>query len=191
MPMLACLFDTETTGIYNYRAPASDPSQPDVVQLCAMLCDEERVYSAVNLFVHGDTDIPEDAYKVHRIDRALTARVGVTRIRACQVLDSFARKADVLVGHNIEFDINIMMAATLREGGKGEALKKPRFCTMKEAVQHCKLPNPNRPGQFKWPTLQEAYQILIDKRGFSGAHDAMADARATYELYRVLVCNAN
>jgi DNA polymerase-3 subunit alpha len=156
-----------------------------------MLCDEQQVYSAINVFIHTETEIPEDAYKVHRIDRALTERVGITRLRACQLLDSFARKADVLVGHNIEFDINIMMAATLREGGKGEALKKPRFCTMKEAVEHCKLPNPKRPGQYKWPSLQEAYTILIDARGFSGAHDAMADARATYELYRVLVCNAN
>jgi DNA polymerase III epsilon subunit-like protein len=187
--MLACLFDTETTGIYDYRAPASADHQPDVVQLCAMLCDEDKVYSAINVFVHSDSEIPEAAYAVHRIDRAMTARVGISRLRACQLLDSFARKADVLVGHNIDFDIGIMMTATLREGGKGESLKKPRFCTMKEAVQHCKLPNPKRPGTFKWPSLQEAYTILIDQRGFSGAHDAMADARATYELYRVLVSN--
>jgi DNA polymerase III epsilon subunit-like protein len=84
-----------------------------------------------------------------------------------------------------------MRTATLREGGKGECLNKPRFCTMKEAVDHCKLPNPKRPGTYKWPSLQEAYQILIDSKGFSGAHDAMADARATYELYRVLRRNSN
>jgi DNA polymerase III epsilon subunit-like protein len=156
-----------------------------------MLCDEERVYSAINVFIHAETEIPTEAFEIHRIDRAMTARVGISRMRACQLLDSFAGKADILVGHNIGFDVNMMLTATLREGGKGINLKKPRFCTMKEAVSHCKLPNPKRPGTYKWPTLQEAYQILIDSKGFSGAHDAMADARATYELYRVLRRNTN
>lgn len=189
--MLACLFDTETTGIYDFKALAEAEHQPDVVQLCAMLCDEDRVYSAINLFIHSDTEIPDAAFQVHRIDRALTEKVGISRVRACQVLHSFAVKADILVGHNIDFDCNIMRTAVLREKGNGGFLNKPRFCTMKEAVPHCKLPNPKRPGTYKWPSLQEAYQILVDSKGFSGAHDAMADARATYEVFRVLRRNAN
>lgn len=189
--MLACLFDTETTGIYDFRAHANSEHQPDVVQLCAMLCDEDRVYSAVNLFVHTETDIPDAAFQVHRIDRALTEKVGVSRETACRMLYSYALKADVLVGHNIDFDCNIMRTAILREGGQGGFLNKPRFCTMKESVEHCKLPNPKRPGSYKWPSLIEAYQILVDSKGFTGAHDAMADARATYEVYRVLRSNAN
>jgi DNA polymerase III epsilon subunit-like protein len=184
--MLACLFDTETTGKYVYSAPAGAECQPDVVQLCAMLCDKERVYSAINLFIHADTEIPEEAYAIHRIDRNMTAKVGISRLRACQLLDSMAAKADELVGHNIDFDVNMMITAMLREGGKGANLKKPRFCTMKSATEHCKLPNPKFPGKYKWPSLQEAYGILVDSKGFSGAHDAMADARATYELYRIL-----
>lgn len=184
--MLACLFDTETTGIYNYKLPANHPDQPDVVQLCAMLCDKEKVYSAINLFIHEDTEIGEGAYNVHRIDRKMTERVGISRLRACQLLDSFARKADILVGHNISFDVNMMLAANYRSGGQGLSLKKTQFCTMKSSTDICKLPNPKRPGAFKWPSLKEAYEILVDPRGFEGAHDAMADARATYELYRVL-----
>jgi DNA polymerase III epsilon subunit-like protein len=189
--MLACLFDTETTGIYDFRAPASAEHQPDVVQLCAMLCDEERVYSAINLFIHAETEIPEAAFEVHRVSRELTEKVGVSRVRACQLLDSFAKKADILVGHNIDFDVNIMTTAMLREKGNAASMKKPRFCTMKRAVEHCKLPNPRRPGTYKWPSLMEAYQILVDSKGFTGAHDAMADARATYEVYRVLSRNPN
>lgn len=184
--MLACLYDTETTGIYDFRAPANAEHQPDVLQLAAILCDEERIYSAFNVFIHAETEIPEEAYAVHRIDRKMTEKVGISRLRACQLLDAYLAKADVIVGHNIDFDVNIMMSAMMREGGKGHNLKKPRFCTMKSAVDHCKLPNPKRPGSYKWPSLQEAYQILVDSKGFSNAHDAMADVRASYELYRVL-----
>lgn len=189
--MLACLFDTETTGIYDWKAPAKADHQPDVLQLCAMLCDTERVYSAFNIFIHADTEIPPESYEVHRIDRKMTERVGLSRLRACQLLDSYLAKADEIVGHNVDFDINIMRTAMLREGGGGAKLNKPRFCTMKNSVDHCKLPNPKRPGTFKWPSLQEAYTILVDSKGFTGAHDAMADARATYELYRILRRNSN
>ncbi len=189
--MLACLFDTETTGIYNFNRPADHESQPDVIQLAAILCDEEKIYSSFNIFVHAETEIPEEAYAIHRIDRKMTARVGVTRHRACQLLDSFARNADILVGHNIEFDVKIMRTAMLREKGNAAAMNKASFCTMKQAVEHCKLPNPKRPGTFKWPSLQEAYQILVDAKGFVGAHDAMADIRATYEVFRVLRPNLN
>lgn len=184
--MLSLIFDTETTGIYLFNYPVDHPDQPDVVQLCAMLADEERVYTAVNMFIHTETPIPEEAYAVHRINREMTARVGVSRSTACRTLDNMARKADVLVGHNIDFDIKIMMAATLREGGAGEALKKTSYCTMRNSTDVCKIPNPRFPTKFKWPKLTEAYEMLVDPRGFDGAHDAMADARATHALYRVL-----
>lgn len=184
--MLICCFDTETSGIFDYKAPVTAPHQPDIVQVCAWLADKERIYSKFNVFVHADTEIPQEAFEVHRIDRDLTARVGVSRIRACQMLDSFARKADLLVGHNISFDIKMMMAASIREGGKAESLKKPSYCTMLNATDVCKIPNPRFPNKYKWPNLQEAFKILVDPRGFDGAHDAEADVGASYELFKVL-----
>lgn len=186
--MLSLVYDTETTGVYNWRLPPLDPSQPDVLQLCAMLCDEERIYTQVNVYVHGDTEIPQGAFDVHRIDRDMTARVGISRLRLCNLFASLVLKADVLVGHNEDFDNGVMRTAMLREGGNGKLLNKPRYCTMKRSTEICKLPsaNPKHADTFKWPSLQEAYKILVDPRGFEGAHDAYADVKATYEVYRVL-----
>lgn len=186
--MLALIFDTETTGLYERRRIPSAECQPDIVQVFGMLADTERVYSHFNLFVHSEVPIPPEAYQAHRIDRKMTEKVGVSRLRAVQIFDSFARKADILVAHNIEFDINVMRTAFNREGGKGICLSKPMFCTMMNAIDRCKIPHPKprTPGEFKWPTLTEAYTTLVDPRGFSNAHDAEADVRACYEVYRVL-----
>ena len=191
--MLALVFDTETAGLYQRKLPPSHPSQPEVLQLCAWLVDDVKVYSSFNVFIHGESAIPKEAYEVHRIDRDMTARVGISRLRACQMLDAYAKKADVIVGHNLDFDIGIMKAAFHREGGTGVSLNRPQFCTMHNSTNVCKIPHPKpfRAGEFKWPSLQEAYTMLVDPRGFDGAHDAEADVRATYEVYRVLRNNTN
>ncbi len=186
--MLALIYDVETSGLFNKRARPGDECQPDVLQLCAMLCDDERVYSVLNLYVHGERPIPAEATAIHRIDREMTAKVGVSRLRMCQLFSSFAKSADVLVGHNQDFDNFMMRSEMLKEGGNGQLMNKAQFCTMKASTKICKIPHktPRHPEDYKWPSLQEAYKALVDPRGFDGAHDAFADVTATHEVYRVL-----
>ena len=190
--MLSFIFDTETTGVIQKKLPLDHPDQPEVLQLCGMLVDEDKIFSMFNVFVHGDTPIPQEAFEVHRIDRDMTARVGITLTRMVQLFASFAEKADVLVGHNIDFDSRMIRLSMIRENGKAQrinqVLGKPHYCTMLQSVEVCKIPHPKprRVGEFKWPSLQEAYKTLVDPRGFEGAHDAFADVTATREVYRVL-----
>jgi DNA polymerase-3 subunit epsilon len=186
--MMSLLFDVETTGKFNYRLPPGDDSQPDVLQLAAILADENRTYATLNVYIHGESPVPEEAYKIHRIDRDMTAKVGISRKRMCQIFADLLQKADVLVCHNTDFDVAMMRSSMLREGGNGKLLNKPLFCTMKRSTERCKIPHPKpfRAGEFKWPSLQEAYQILVDPRGFEEAHDAWHDICATREVYRVL-----
>lgn len=186
--MLALVYDTETTGLLDFKKPLTANSQPDVVQLCAKLSLDGKIVSSVNMFVHSEVNIEEKAYETHRIDRDMTARVGVSRLTMIKTFTAMAMKADVLVAHNEEFDAKILTVAALREGGKAEVFqKKARFCTMKKATDICKVPHATRPGAFKWPSLKEAYAILVDPRGFANAHDAEADVDACHEVYRVLV----
>jgi DNA polymerase III epsilon subunit-like protein len=99
------------------------------------------------------------------------------------------RKCTRLVAHNSDFDIKIIRAALHREGQQ-EAIQisseKLVFCTMKSSTEICKIPNPIRAGQYKWPSLQEAYRILVDPAGFDGAHNASVDTRACLSILRAL-----
>lgn len=46
------VFDTETTGLPAFNLPAEDPSQPHIVQLVAILYDNNRrVISELNVLV--------------------------------------------------------------------------------------------------------------------------------------------
>lgn len=185
--MISLILDTETTGLYERNLPLTHPDQPDIIQFCGWLDKDGKVLSTVNVFIHGEKEIGEKAYEAHRIDRDMTAAIGISRRRLCYLVDDLVKKADVIVGHNIDFDINMLLIAMQRENGSGVNIRsKAHYCTMKNAVDVCRIPHPERPGQYKWPNLTEAYKALVDPRGFDGAHDAENDVRASHAIYNVL-----
>jgi DNA polymerase III epsilon subunit-like protein len=181
------VYDTETTGLLDFNKPLSDKCQPDIIQLCMKMSLDGKIVSSVNVFVDGDREIEEKAFETHRIDRNMTAACGISRRQMVTLFNNMASKADVLVGHNEEFDQKMMLCAMQREGGSGEVLRKTaHFCTMKSSTNLCKIPSEKKPGTFKWPSLMEAYKTLVNPLGFSNAHDAEADVDACHEVYRVL-----
>jgi DNA polymerase-3 subunit epsilon len=62
---------------------------------------------------------------------------------------------------------------------------------MRASLPHCKIAPTDKMmaagfRRHKNPTLAEAYEILLGKPPFAGAHNALADVRATVEIYRCL-----
>jgi DNA polymerase-3 subunit epsilon len=60
-------------------------------------------------------------------------------------------------------------------------------CPMLLCVDVCKIPSPRGRG-FKWPKVQEAYDIMFPKNKYTeihrGADDAFHEAEIVYELYK-------
>ena len=195
MPTL--IFDTETTGLPSRGAPLDHASQPHLVQLAAVLLDDDGVERAcVSLIVRPAIPIPPDAAKIHGISEELAARVGVPPAVAVGVWSNLARRADLLVAHNIAFDIGLMATAWLRTSGRTvdawqEAYGGHRqFCTMKAATPVVNLPPTermvaagfNRP---KPPKLEECIRHFFDE-DLAGAHDALVDVRACARVFNHL-----
>ncbi len=184
-------FDTETTGIVNFKAPPEHESQPHLVQLGAILYDaENRVVSEINLIVKpvGFT-IPAEAAAVHGFTQERAERYGSSLRGVLSVFDALVRKADLLVAHSFDFDRTVILAELFRMRQWESLLEakrvfadKPGFCTMKATTPICKLPSKFDGGDYKWPKLQEAYKHLFNEE-FVGAHDAMADVRACARIY--------
>lgn len=84
-------FDTETTGLANFRLPASHESQPHLVQIGAMLVDENfTVRNEINLIVKPEGwTIPASASSVHGITQEVAEQVGLPK---GTVLDAFASR---------------------------------------------------------------------------------------------------
>ena len=106
------IFDTETTGLpNNWKAPLTDfDNWPRLVQLAWQLHDiKGGLIEKNNLIIKPDNfDIPYNSTKVHGITNEIAQKKG---LNIDDVLEQFIQtleKTNILVGHNVEFDNNIV-----------------------------------------------------------------------------------
>ena len=172
--------DTETSGLpKDSKAPATDTENwPRLVQIAWILTDKAGtiIDEFSSLIIPEDFTIPDDATAVHHISQYDAILHGRQLQVVLHILNSVACQAHCVVGHNLRFDLNVIAAEMIRCGIENCLNTKEHFCTMIESVQFCNLPG------SKYPTLNELHQKLFTE-SFVGAHDAMADIRATMKCY--------
>lgn len=178
------IFDTETTGLANFRLPADHPSQPRLVQLAALLLDdslEERASFSAIVRPDGWT-IPEDVSIKHGITTEIAKAVGFPLRIVLSLLAEFAGPAKLRVAHNLDFD-DLIVTAAFKRAELPWTGRADGFCTMRAMTPLCKLPG--KYDDYKWPKLQEAHVHAFGLE-FDGAHNATADVRACAQIYRWL-----
>ncbi len=187
--MKALVFDTETTGMVKWNEPPEHPGQPDLVQLAMILvaCDSWKIVSRVSLILQlaEGVEIEPEAEATHGISADDCARYGVAPIVAVSLFNQLCMQTDILVAHNMSFDQSIMLTALQRLGDRPNRMEGKQIVCTKEATTDV-LKLPGKYGNYKWPTLAEAYRHYTG-REIEGAHDALADAEACLTVYRALV----
>ncbi len=175
-------FDTETTNLYNFKKPPTDPSQPHLVQFACILDDENgKILEEYDTIINtGEVEIPLGATAIHGITTARAKLEGIPLESVLRAFNKLCKHADLLVAHNISFDVKVMHSAYSRAKRPSEFGRLTQYCTMQSSTDLLKLPG--RYG-YKWPKLDEAYRVLVDPEGFEGAHDAMEDVKACRAVY--------
>jgi DNA polymerase-3 subunit alpha len=180
------IFDTETTGVpHNKTAPISDlDNWPRLVQLAWQLHDNRgNLLSSNNLIVKPDGyDIPYKAEQIHGISTKRALEEGSELMDVLAAFIGDLNKTSQLVGHNIEFDINIIGAEFLRKQLAPEQfLNLSRVDTGIASTEFCNLTG-GIGGRLKMPRLLELHEKLFNK-GFGDAHDAAYDVAATARCF--------
>ncbi|HAS36131.1 MAG TPA: DNA polymerase III subunit alpha [Flavobacteriales bacterium] len=183
------IFDTETTGLpKNYNAPITDlDNWPRMVQIAWQLHELDGTLVEVKNYIvkpEGYT-IPFNSAKIHGIT---TEKAEAEGLELKFVLEEFKKamdQASFLAGHNIEFDINIAGAESVRTEMEHSILDIPSVDTKDESTEYCAIPG-GRGGRFKWPTLTELHMKLFGE-GFDEAHNASADVVATARCFLELI----
>ncbi len=183
------VFDTETTGLpKSFKAPLTDfDNWPRLVQLAWQLHDEKgNLIEVKNYIVKPEGfEIPFQAEKIHGISTERAHKDGKDLTWVLEEFNKSLQKTNYLVGHNVEFDINILGCEYLRKSVSSPLLDLEPVDTKNESTEYCAIPG-GRGGKFKWPNLAELHNKLFSE-GFDEAHNASADVVATARCFLELV----
>jgi DNA polymerase-3 subunit epsilon len=190
--MKVLVYDTETSDLVQTKLPPSHPSQPHLVQLGLLLLDSETrlEHAVVDVLVQlpPGAAITAGAQRSHGITLQLAQQFGVSLEFAVGSFLNLRRIADVLVGHNEEYD-RLVLAAALHRTKRTPSHPGPeqRFCTMRESTDIIQLPPTQKMvragfNKFKPPSLTEAH-VHFFGTAFDKAHRAIEDCRACASVY--------
>ncbi len=180
------VFDTETTWFINKKETDLD-KQPRIVQFAWILWELHNgtftEIKRVNILVNPGIPIPFWASQVHHIYDIDVKDAPKIETVMDEIL-TYINEPDVIVGHNIEYDQDMVKLELKRL--KQEYKYNPRqvVCTMKTTVDYCAIQW--NWARFKYPKLGELHKKLFDQY-FAGAHDAMVDVEATTRSFVKLV----
>lgn len=168
------IFDTETTGLPKSSILELN-KQPRVIEFCGILWNDEDDDEQVHewLFNPG-IPIPPDASKVSGITDEMV-KDAPTFAEKAPAIRALLIVADVVVAHNLFFDIH-MVSNEFRRGCSAAVTWPKGVCTV-ERTEH-----------FKGRRLKlgELYHHLFDE-DFKGAHRAITDVKALLRCYRELI----
>lgn len=183
--MRTLFFDTETSGLpINYKAPVTDLGNwPRLVQIGWIVYDDDgKVLNEVERIVRPEGfEISETVAKIHGITQEKAIHSGIPLSYTLASFESDLTQCEVLVGHNLSFDMSIMGAEYLRACGRNPMETRITYDTMLKGTNLCKLPG-NRLGSYKWPKLKELYEFLFHEP-LAQTHTALDDIRNTAKCY--------
>ena len=197
------VFDTETTGLPNFKIPSDNPSQPHICQLAALLIgqDEDGKWQTLRemnrLILPTDWTIPDEVAALHGISTDRATAEGIPIAAAMNEFFDLLDRAGMRVSHNLTFDDRLLRIELLRLGWSRDQIDDWKTwtktcCTMRLSSAIMKMEprekmvaagfhNKNNP-----PKLTEAFRFFFG-RDIEGAHDAMVDTRATANIFTKLV----
>ena len=187
--MKITVFDTETTGFFPKDFKSLDEC-PYVVQFGSITYDTEtnQIISSINEIIKlaENIEIPQKTIEIHHITKEISNEKGVDiRDILCKFNEQL-KMSDVLIAHNIEYDINIINYECRRYDIPFEYYnmkENSAFCTMRSGTNVCKIPKVNARGKyFKWPTLEELHKHLFGV-DLQNLHDAYNDLIVCLRCY--------
>lgn len=186
----ALYIDTETSDYHERDAP----SLP--VQIAAILATEGRVVATLSCILSQRcwqgirlNPIADRVIIKHGITSEICDAFGWPPDAVINRLRQMADRAEVVVAHNIEFDIEVLEHACGVQRVP-PLLIRSKFCTMRESAGILRIPSSGRYAIDGWkaPKLTEAYRWFA-KKEMTNAHDALHDAFGCRLVHRGILAH--
>lgn len=206
--MRALIFDTETTGLPETRIISPDTLNlwPHIVQFSYTIYDvclnEIVVIKDFIIKVEKGVIISEESVKIHGITNKISEKKGINLTLVLKEFFNDLQQTDVLVGHNVSFDINMVKIELMRliySSDINLTYEERKFykhnlyyltnqskivCTVKESVDICNIKAIDKFGKeyLKYPKLVELHQFLFGSIP-NNLHNSLNDILITLRCY--------
>jgi len=204
--MRVLVFDTETTGLPQSKIISPDTLKlwPHIVQFSYVIYDTDTndiVSSMDNIIkVEEHVVISEGSIELHGITKEISQTKGCKISKTINIFFNYLRKVDILIGHNIEFDIQMLKVELLRliysDTLPDEKSRKYKnylydlsnfeniYCTMKNSIELCSIKVLDKFGKEynKYPKLIELHKYLFHTTP-SNLHNSFNDILITLRCF--------
>lgn len=191
------VFDTETTGLPDFKAPSSSAHQPHLTDICALLLSEEGELIEMfdQLIQPKGWAVEDKAAELTGLTTEFLTINGGDEKEAVARFGQLHKKADIRVAHNIGFDDRILRIAIKRYFGDAPAERfkaAPTYCTAMASKPIVKCPPTEKmlksrfKNQFKTPNMAEALDFFYPGETIGQAHRARPDAEACAKVFFAL-----
>ena len=208
------VFDTETTGLPQTKILNRHTLHlfPHIVQLSYIIYNfETNNVEKIRDFIIKVPEgifISKESVKLHGITNEISWNQGVNIDSALtEFFDDYAN-TDLLVAHNMSFDVDMIRAELLRLVEKDNESKKTLeqilykglydiivkasnlYCTMQESIELCNIEAVNKKGEkyIKFPKLVELHENLFSETP-SNLHNSLNDVIITLKCFGILKYN--
>jgi DNA polymerase III epsilon subunit-like protein len=178
--MKVLIFDTETTGLPETKIISQDTLNkwPHIVQFSFIIFDtiKKDIIETKDCIIKipDEINISLNSTAIHGITNEMTKKGENINDVLKEFFDKL-RKVDLLVGHNIDFDINMIYIELLRIIYYQENISSYKFdlhllknfkniyCTMQESIDLCNIQMTSKLGKEykKYPKLSELHEKLF------------------------------
>lgn len=206
--MRILVFDTETTGLPKTKIISPDTLHewPYIVQFSFIIYDDfqNKIIETKDYIVKvpDSVTIYSDSIKYHGITNEISKTKG-TRIEV--IMHDFfyyLNFVDKIVGHNVEFDINMVRVELLRiihlnlNNITEHAIRDHKFnlhyltnvkhihCTLQDSIELCAIKAVNKSGKeyMKYPKLEELHYKLFEMKP-NNLHNSLNDILVTLRCF--------
>jgi DNA polymerase III epsilon subunit-like protein len=203
------VFDTETTGLpkTKFISPFTLHQWPHIVQFSFIIFDSSlnNIVESKDYVIKVPESIliPEESSKIHGITNQISLDKGVPMYEVLNEFFHHLRGVDTLIGHNIEFDLNMVKVELLRLINKNlfseEQCRLYKYdlhfltnfknisCTLKDSIQFCNIQSIDKYGKpyLKYPKLVELHEKLFNQSP-SNLHNSFNDILVTLRCFMKL-----
>ena len=178
--MKILVLDTETTDKPPkiQLLPGTVDFWPSIVQFSFIQMDTTTYkYTAYDYIIKTDRSIEND--HIHGITKSMNTKQGYDFADIYEIYKICLSTSDMVVGHNLSFDLNMIRAECYRSKLEYTS-PKVSYCTMMATRHVCKLPN------LKWPTLNELHKALFHADAVN-LHNSLKDCIVCLRCYLKLI----